>query len=72
MDLRTGKTYDSPEAARADGVPASDIAHVEGELSTLAERFAEGNPIVTFGKKSPFQSLRSITRETAAVGAEKE
>lgn len=28
MDLRTGRTYASVEAARADGVPESDIAHV--------------------------------------------
>lgn len=28
MDIRTGKTYDTREAALADGVPASDIADV--------------------------------------------
>jgi hypothetical protein len=28
MDIRTGKTYETQEAALADGVPASDIAHV--------------------------------------------
>ena len=34
MDIRTGKTYDSVEAARLDGVPDSDIAEVDakGEL----------------------------------------
>jgi hypothetical protein len=28
MDLRTGRTYESREAALADGVPESDIAEV--------------------------------------------
>ena len=28
MDLRTGKTYESPEAARRAGVPGRDIAEV--------------------------------------------
>lgn len=28
MDLRTGKTYDTKEAALADGVPESDVVEV--------------------------------------------
>ena len=28
MDLRTGKTYETREAAEADGVPRSDIAEI--------------------------------------------
>ena len=28
MDLRSGNTYETYEAARGAGVPASDIAHV--------------------------------------------
>jgi hypothetical protein len=29
MDIRTGKTYETLDAARADGVPESDIAEVD-------------------------------------------
>lgn len=29
MDIRTGKTYETKEAALADGVPESDIAEVQ-------------------------------------------
>lgn len=45
MDIRTGKTYESQEAALADGVPRSDIAHVE-------QRLRDGKPVVTFSKGS--------------------
>jgi len=50
MDIRTGKTYDTYEAARADGVPASDIAHVE-------QRLADGKLIVECSQGS-FKSFR--------------
>lgn len=52
MDIRTGKTYETLEAALADGVPASDIAHV-----TVDDRLASGLPIVKFSKGS-FKSYR--------------
>lgn len=42
MDMRTGKTYDSLEAARADGVPESDIA--------LVEYGPDGEPKPSFAK----------------------
>lgn len=29
MDLRTGRTYETKEAALADGVPESDVAEVQ-------------------------------------------
>jgi len=42
MDIRTGRTYDSREAARAAGVPESDIAEVViGPDDTPAPRFTE-------------------------------
>ena len=50
MDIRTGKTYDTQEAAVADGVPESDIAHVE-------RRLRDGQPVVKFSKGS-FKSFR--------------
>ena len=45
MDIATGKTYVTHEAAVADGVPPSDIAHVE-------QRLRDGKPIVKFSKGS--------------------
>jgi Asp-tRNA(Asn)/Glu-tRNA(Gln) amidotransferase C subunit len=45
MDLRTGKTYETEQAALADGVPESDIALVE-------QRLRDGKPIVKFSKGS--------------------
>lgn len=45
MDLRTGKTYESYEAARAAGVPDVDIAIVE-------RRLRDGMPVVKFSKGS--------------------
>lgn len=41
MDLRTGRTYPTREAAIADGVPASDVAEVFTG--------ADGSPDVRFG-----------------------
>lgn len=35
MDMRTGKTYDSVEAARAAGVPESDIAEIDAQGKLL-------------------------------------
>ena len=43
MDLRTGQTYETFEAARAAGVPASDIAEVTRGRDDVPEvRFASG------------------------------
>lgn len=56
MDLRTGKMYDSVEAARADGVPESDIAHVV--LPKHNGETLRPEPRVTF-PKGPFKSLKN-------------
>ena len=53
MDLKTGKTYKSEEAAIDAGVPRSDIAHVE-------QRLRDGKPIVKFSKGS----FKSYERDT--------
>lgn len=50
MDIATGKTYETREAALADGVAESDIAHVE-------RRLRDGKMIVKFSKGS-FKSFR--------------
>jgi len=50
MDLRTGKMYESVEAARADGVPESDIAHVVWPKEIADMRRAI--PLVEFSKGS--------------------
>jgi hypothetical protein len=50
MDLRTGRTYETEQQAIDDGVPESDIAHVE-------QRLRDGKPIVKFSKGS-FKSFR--------------
>lgn len=43
MDIRTGKTYDTREAAIADGVPASDLAEVVRHDAGVPEvRFSSG------------------------------
>lgn len=43
MDMRTGKTYESREAAEADGVPLSDIAEVTRHDGRVPEvRFNSG------------------------------
>lgn len=43
MDIRTGQTYESREAALKDGVPSSDIAEVTRHDDGVPEvRFASG------------------------------
>lgn len=43
MDIRTGETYDTREAALAAGVPASDIAEVTRRDDQIPEvRFSSG------------------------------
>ncbi len=43
MDIRTGETYETREAARAAGVPDSDIAEVTRHDDAVPEvRFASG------------------------------
>mgnify|MGYP001596412362 CR=1 FL=1 len=60
MDLRTGKTYESRDAALADGVPESDIAHVENRLR-------DGKPIVKFTKGSFKSFVRAGDGELVRV-----
>jgi hypothetical protein len=57
MDIRTGKTYETVDEALLDGVPVSDIAHVECELSAVEQRLRDGLPVVKFSKGS-FKSYR--------------
>ena len=71
MDLRTGKTYDSPEAARADGVPQSDIAYVRDGLSKIEQRLRAGKPVVTFDRGSFKSKIRNEQGELVTVGAGK-
>lgn len=42
MDIRTGKTYESQDAARADGVPVTDIAEIISDAAIPEVRFASG------------------------------
>ncbi len=45
MDLRTGKTYESAEAAIADGVPESDIVDAQtGKPLRRREQWPEPTP----------------------------
>jgi len=62
MDIRTGQTFESHEAAVAAGVPASDIAHVE-------KRLRDGKLIVKFSKGS-FKSFRRERNVLVQVKAE--
>lgn len=52
MDIRTGKTYESKEAALADGVPVSDFAEIQ-------ERGTQKPPKVTFSKGS-FKKIEQL------------
>ncbi len=47
MDIRTGRTYGTFDEAVADGVPESDIAHIDDRIA--------GQPIITF-KTGPFKN----------------
>jgi len=51
MDIGTGKTYDTLNAALADGVPREDVANI------LERRLANGEHVVKFSKGS-FKSFR--------------
>lgn len=43
MDMRTGRMYDSKEAAQAVGVPESDIAELSDRLENLPDvKFSSG------------------------------
>ena len=71
MDLRTGKTYESPEAAKAAGVPESDLVEVvhlaDGRIAARAVkpsakalfRKAPGQKKAVRVKKTIFSSFRS-------------
>ena len=55
MDIRTGKTYETYDDARRDGVPESDIALVTSERGKLHPRF-------TRSKYQPHQGAREVAR----------
>ncbi|MDP3717117.1 MAG: hypothetical protein Q8T13_05025 [Acidobacteriota bacterium] len=55
--MRTGRTYDTQAAAVADGVPASDVAHLECPLDRVEQRLREGKPVVKFSGGS-FKAYR--------------
>ena len=61
MDIRTGKTYETREAALMDGVPASDIACVE-------QRLRDGKMIVKFSKGSFKSHVRDEDGTLTRVG----
>jgi hypothetical protein len=52
MDLRTGKTYASKEAALAAGVPESDLAEIVGDP---ADPHPQAGEIVRFAS-GPFKN----------------
>ena len=66
MDMRTGKTYDSLEAAIADGVPRSDVAQLECPISHIEKRLREGKPVVKFSGGS-FKAFRRRDGELVRV-----
>lgn len=52
MDIRTGRIYETREAARADGVPDADIALIEEAPDGPRPRFAPPKPQWKFSKGS--------------------
>jgi hypothetical protein len=60
MDMRTGRTYESYDAASADGVPESDIA--------LIECGPDGEPRPSFAKPPKVRftkgSFKPVPQET--------
>jgi hypothetical protein len=60
MDIRTGKTYPTREAAIADGVPKSDIALVE-------RRLRDGLMVIRFTKNSFKSFVRTTAKELLRV-----
>lgn len=61
MDMRTGRTYESYEAARADGVPASDIA--------LIEHGPDGEPRPSFAKPARLKFTKGSFKPVEATHA---
>jgi intein-encoded DNA endonuclease-like protein len=61
MDISTGKTYKTREAALADGVAEPDIAYVE-------RRLRDGKPVVKFSKGSFKAFRRNETGELERIG----
>lgn len=43
MDLNTGKTYPSIEAALKDGVSESDVVHISGSKENPKLKFSKGS-----------------------------
>lgn len=58
MDLRNGRTYESVAAARAAGVPESDIAHVV--MTPEQNDMINAIPKVEFAKHRPFASFKNV------------
>lgn len=57
MDLRTGKMYETVEAARAAGVPESDIVHVVWPKAITEMR--QVIPLIKFSKGS-FKPIKMV------------
>ena len=55
MDLRTGRTYESKTAARAAGVPESDLMQYDPDTFKPMREIAQ---TLKF-KKSPFGSIKN-------------
>jgi hypothetical protein len=58
MDIRTGKTYPTREAALADGVPDSDIANVKWRREGPDPKFT--NPKYPARHQSKREQVRRI------------
>ena len=68
MDMRSGKMYDSVEAARAAGVPVSDVARVECAIDKIEERLKAGKPVVSFRRGSFKSHVRDADGALVRVG----
>jgi len=69
MDLRTGETYETKDAALAAGVPESDIAEiVRGNSSVPEVRFASGPFKGRTYKRMPNGQLVRIDRPAPKRG----
>lgn len=61
MDIRTGRTYDTREAALAAGVPESDIADMRVTRdSDYWPRFSRNQPVPHQGPRETRRRLRQL------------
>ena len=69
MDLRTGRTYESVEAAQAAGVPESDIAEVINTPNGPEPRVSRQPFVVKQNPKHPVrhQGAREMKRRRSAL-----